>query len=77
MELRILNKAELERLYNTEMKRAFPPNELKPLKSMEDMRDSGWDRLAALIFGLVSIAPAVGIVLAWVVWFLSRRYANK
>ena len=41
------------------------------------IRDSGWDRLAALIFGLVSIAPAVGIVLAWVVWFLSRRYANK
>ena len=41
MKLRILNKAELEQLYNTEMKRAFPPCELKPLKSMEDMRDTG------------------------------------
>lgn len=41
MELRILSKAELEQLYNTEMKRAFPPSELKPLKSMEDMRDTG------------------------------------
>lgn len=41
MELRILSKAELKSLYETEMKRAFPPNELKPLKSMEDMRDTG------------------------------------
>ena len=41
MELKILNKAELERLYYSEMKRAFPPSELKPLKSMEDMRDTG------------------------------------
>ena len=40
MKLRILNKTELEHLYNTEMKRAFPPCELKPLKSMEDMRDT-------------------------------------
>lgn len=41
MELRILNKAELEQLYKTEMKRAFPPTELKALKSMESMRDAG------------------------------------
>ena len=41
MELRILSKAELEQLYHTEMKRAFPPSELKSLKSMEGMRDTG------------------------------------
>ena len=41
MELRILSKAELKRLYETEMKRAFPPSELKSLKAMESMRDTG------------------------------------
>lgn len=41
MELRILSKAELKELYYEEMKRAFPPSELKPLKSMEEMRDTG------------------------------------
>lgn len=41
MKLRILSKAELEQLYNTEMKRAFPPSELKSLKVMESMRDTG------------------------------------
>ena len=41
------------------------------------IRDSGWDRLAALILGCVCIAPAVGIVLAWVVWFFTRRRADK
>ena len=33
--------AELEQLYNTEMKRAFPPSELKPLHTMERRRDAG------------------------------------
>lgn len=28
------------------------------------IRDSGWDRLAALIFGLACIAPALGIIVA-------------
>ena len=41
MELRILNKAETKVLYNSEMKRAFPPSELKPLSAIEDMRDKG------------------------------------
>ena len=41
MELRILNKAETKALYNSEMKRAFPPSELKPLSAIEDMRDKG------------------------------------
>lgn len=32
------------------------------------VRDSGWDRLGALIFGLAAIAPTVGIGLGWGVW---------
>lgn len=28
------------------------------------VRDSGWDRLAALIFGLACISPALGIIIA-------------
>ena len=39
------------------------------------VRDSGWDRLAALIFGLAAIAPAVGILLGWLVWWLMRRHS--
>ena len=34
------------------------------------LRDSGWDRLGALIFGLASIAPTVGIALGWGTWWL-------
>lgn len=41
------------------------------------IRDSGWDRLGALIFGLAAIAPAVGIVLAWAVWALCRWRRKK
>jgi len=33
------------------------------------VRDSGWDRLGALIFGLAAIAPTVGIALGWGVWW--------
>lgn len=36
------------------------------------IRDSGWDRLGALIMGLVCIAPAVGIALGWLVWWIGR-----
>ncbi len=36
------------------------------------IRDSGWDRLGALIFGLAAIAPAVGIALGWCVWWICR-----
>lgn len=41
MELKLLNKCETKTLYNQEMKRAFPPSELKPLSAIEDMRDKG------------------------------------
>lgn len=61
MELRILNKAELESLYYNEMKRAFPPSELKPLKSMEDMRDT--DRYEPL--GLFEGEELLGYAMIW------------
>ena len=38
MELRELTPEQLKGLYNAELKRTFPPQELKPLKSMEDLR---------------------------------------
>lgn len=42
------------------------------------IRDSGWDRLGALIFGLASIAPAVGIALGWCVWWICTvRHKRK
>ncbi len=37
------------------------------------VRNSGWDRLAALIFGIATIAAAVGVVLGWLVWWLMQR----
>lgn len=37
------------------------------------VRDSGWDRLAALIFGVAGIAPAVGVGLGWGIWYLGKR----
>lgn len=40
------------------------------------IRDSDWDRLGALIFGAAAIAPTVGIVLGWGVWWLCR-YLEK
>ena len=43
-------------------------------------RDSGWDRLAALVFGLAAIAPTVGCLLGWGVWgvpILRRRRKEK
>ena len=48
MELRILSKAELECLYYNEMKRAFPPSELKRLSSILGMVSQGiYDVLGA------------------------------
>jgi len=38
MELRILTDSQLRELYLGEMKKAFPPDELKPLKAMEGLR---------------------------------------
>lgn len=37
------------------------------------VRDSGWDRLAALIFAIAAIAPAVGTAAGWLVWWLTGR----
>lgn len=41
------------------------------------VRDSGWDRLAALLIGLASIAPAVGNGLGWGAWYLAERRERK
>ena len=37
------------------------------------VRESGWDRLAALIFALYAIAPAVGVGIGWLTWWLTGR----
>ena len=36
------------------------------------IRDSGWDRLGALIFGLAAIGPPVGVGLGWVTWLICK-----
>ena len=44
------------------------------------LRDSGWDRLAALILGAAAIAPTVGCLLGWCAWgipILRRRRKEK
>ena len=42
MNLRILtSREELRELYETDLKRAFPPEELKPLSAMERLMDNG------------------------------------
>ena len=41
------------------------------------LRDNGWDRLAALIFGVFSIAPAVGVVFGWGTWWITRWMKKK
>ena len=41
------------------------------------VRDSGWDRLAALLVGLASIAPAAGNGLGWGVWYFGKRREQK
>ena len=41
------------------------------------VRDSGWDRLAALIFALAAIAPAVGMGIGWLVWWLAQRHKRN
>lgn len=37
------------------------------------VRNHDWDRLGALVFGMISVAPAVGFALAALVHRLSRR----
>lgn len=41
MELRLLNKQELEALYRSELAYDFPPSELKPLRAMLELLDRG------------------------------------
>lgn len=49
---------------------AFPVAVLAGMAFFYLVRDSGWDRLGALILGLAAIAPTVGIALAWCVWLI-------
>ena len=42
MELRIPTLEQLRKFYNTDMKEAFPPAELKPLSAIERMWKEGW-----------------------------------
>lgn len=41
------------------------------------IRDSGWDRLGALIFGLAAISPTVGIGLGWGTWSICLWRAKR
>ena len=41
MKLREMTQAELEKAYETDLKEAFPPAELKPLRAIERMRQAG------------------------------------
>lgn len=70
MRLRTLNKAELKAVYRTEMKRAFPPAELKPLASMEQLRVRGcydplglYDGEELLAYAMLWHEPGVPFVL--------------
>ena len=38
MKLREMTQAELEKAYESDLKEAFPPAELKPLRAIERMR---------------------------------------
>ncbi len=62
MQLRTLTPEELKKAYETDLKEAFPPAELKPLRAMEEMRERGvYDPLALFDAGG---APA-GYILLW------------
>jgi GNAT superfamily N-acetyltransferase len=70
MELRILTSRQLTDLYNGEMKRAFPPDELKPLKAMEGLRDQGrydalglWDGEQLLGYAMMWLEPGCSFAL--------------
>ena len=41
MHLSVMSPEELKKAYETDLKEAFPPAELKPLKAMEAMRRRG------------------------------------
>lgn len=61
MKLKVLSAGELEELYRTELVRAFPPEELKPLKSMLTLLEQ--DRYQAL--GMVDEEGLHGYALFW------------
>jgi len=61
MQLRILNEAELKQVYQVHMKHAFPPAELKPLRSMEAMRERG----AYEPLGLYDGEELLGYAMMW------------
>ena len=61
MKLNVLTADELTALYQTELVRAFPPSELKPLKSMLDLMAQ--DRYEAL--GMVDESGLHGYALTW------------
>ena len=61
MKLREMTAAELKAAYETDLREAFPPSELKPLSAMEGMRAKGiYDPLC-----LLDGDQAVGYVLLW------------
>ena len=62
MELRILSPQELRLAYETDLREAFPPSELKPLAAMESLRRRGvYDPLR--YFG--GDGEALGYILLW------------
>lgn len=62
MILRALTPEELRRAYETDLKEAFPPSELKPLRAMEDMRARGVYDPLGLFDGT---GEAMGYILLW------------
>lgn len=62
MYLRILTPEELKRVYETDLKEAFPPAELKPLWAMEGMREKGIYDPLVLVDGGGEMA---GYILLW------------
>jgi len=61
MQLRELTDSQLRELYLGEMKKAFPPDELKPLKAMEGLRAQGkYDAL-----GLFEGEELLGYAMLW------------
>ena len=61
MKLKVLSAGELEELYHTELVRAFPPEELKPLSSMLRMMEQ--DRYQVL--GMMDEEGLHGYALFW------------
>lgn len=51
MELKLPTPAQLEKVYETDLRASFPPAELKPLASMQKMWQEGWYRPWCLFDG--------------------------